>query len=65
LVSLVISYADVPSAGIAVQLMTSGVKIREYRPDGADDAVDIRVRYPEHERGIKALDTCVLVQCRV
>ena len=49
--------ADVSSAGIAVQLVTNGVKIGEYRPDGADDAVDIRVRYPEHERGIKALDT--------
>ncbi|MEH6593383.1 MAG: efflux RND transporter permease subunit [Halioglobus sp.] len=49
--------ADVSSAGIAVQLVTNGVKIGEYRPDSADDAVDIRVRYPEHERGIKALDT--------
>jgi multidrug efflux pump len=49
--------ADVSSAGVAVQLVTNGVKIGEYRPDGADDAVDIRVRYPEHERGIKALDT--------
>ncbi len=49
--------ADVSSAGIAVQLVTNGVKIGEYRPDGADDAVDIRVRYPAHERGIKALDT--------
>jgi multidrug efflux pump len=48
--------ADVSSAGIAVQLVTNGVKIGEYRPDGADDAVDIRIRYPEHERGIKALD---------
>ena len=49
--------ADVSSAGVAVQLVTTGVKIGEYRPDGADDAVDIRVRYPEHERGIRALDT--------
>ena len=49
--------ADVSSAGVAVQLVTSGVKIGEYRPDGADDAVDIRVRYPEHERGIRALAT--------
>jgi multidrug efflux pump len=49
--------ADVSSAGIAVQLVTNGVKIGEYRPDGADDAVDIRVRYPEQERGIKALGT--------
>jgi multidrug efflux pump len=49
--------ADVSSAGIAVQLVTTGVKIGEYRPDGADDAVDIRVRYPAHERGIRAMDT--------
>jgi multidrug efflux pump len=49
--------ADVSSAGVAVQLVTTGVKIGEYRPDGADDAVDIRVRYPQHERGIRALDT--------
>jgi multidrug efflux pump len=48
--------ADVSSAGIAVQLVTNGVKVAEYRPDGADDAVDIRVRYPMQERGIMALD---------
>ncbi|NNL56817.1 MAG: efflux RND transporter permease subunit, partial [Pseudomonadales bacterium] len=48
--------ADVSSAGIAVQLVTNGVKVDEYRPDGADDAVDIRVRYPQHERGIRALE---------
>ena len=47
--------ADVSSAGIAVQLVTNGVKVDEYRPDGADDAVDIRVRYPERERGIRAM----------
>jgi multidrug efflux pump len=48
--------ADVSSAGIAVQLVTNGVKVGEYRPDGADDAVDIRVRYPRNERGIRAMD---------
>ena len=48
--------ADVSSAGIAVQLVTNGVKVDEYRPDGADDAVDIRVRYPTRERGIRAMD---------
>lgn len=49
--------ADVSAAGIVVQLVTSGVKIAEYRPEGADDAVDIRLRYPKLERGIAALDT--------
>ncbi|MBO6556404.1 MAG: efflux RND transporter permease subunit [Pseudomonadales bacterium] len=48
--------ADVTSVGLAVQLVTNGVKIGEYRPDRADDAVDIRVRYPEKDRGINALD---------
>jgi multidrug efflux pump len=48
--------ADVSSAGIAVQLVTNGVKVAEYRPDGADDSVDIRVRYPLSERGIRAMD---------
>ena len=48
--------ADVTSVGLVVQLVTNGVKIGEYRPDKADDAVDIRVRYPEKDRGITALD---------
>ncbi len=48
--------ADVSQVGIAVQLITNGVKVGEYRPDRADDAVDIRVRYPAEARGINALD---------
>ena len=48
--------ADVSQVGIAVQLVTNGVKVGEYRPDKADDAVDIRVRYPTEARGISALD---------
>ncbi|MFV2091182.1 MAG: efflux RND transporter permease subunit, partial [Pseudomonadales bacterium] len=48
--------ADVSQVGVAVQLVTNGVKVGEYRPDRADDAVDIRVRYPPKDRGIGALD---------
>ncbi len=48
--------ADVLAAGVALQLVTNGVKIAEYRPDGADDAVDIRARYPLQYRGIRAMD---------
>jgi multidrug efflux pump len=48
--------ADVSQVGIAVQLITNGVKVGEYRPDRADDGVDIRVRYPAENRGISALD---------
>ena len=48
--------ADVSLVGIAVQLVTNGVKVGEYRPDSAEDAVDIRVRYPSNARGLNALD---------
>lgn len=48
--------ADVLAAGVALQLVTNGVKIAEYRPDGADDAVDIRARFPAENRGIRAMD---------
>lgn len=48
--------ADVSQVGVAVQLVTNGVKVGEYRPDRADDGVDIRVRYPSASRGLLALD---------
>ena len=48
--------ADVSQVGVAVQLVTNGVKVGEYRPDRSDDAVDIRVRYPLEVRGLGMLD---------
>ena len=47
---------DVSQVGMAVQLVTNGLKVGEYRPDGALKEVDIRVRYPSSERGLLALD---------
>ena len=48
--------ADVAQVGIAVQLLTNGVKVGEYRPNDAEEPVDIRVRFPTAERGVGALD---------
>ncbi len=48
--------ADIGTVGAAVQLVTNGIKIGEYRPDDSDDEIDIRVRFPRGERGISALD---------
>ena len=39
-----------------VQLVTGGLKLSDYRPAGADDAVDIVLRLPEDQRTIAALD---------
>ncbi|MER2536855.1 MAG: efflux RND transporter permease subunit [Rhizobiaceae bacterium] len=44
------------SVGTVVQLVTTGLKLTEYRPAGADDAVDIRLRLPEDRRTLATLD---------
>ena len=38
--------ADITLVGNMIQLVTNGIKIGEYRPDDAEDEIDIRVRYP-------------------
>ncbi|TCD15962.1 efflux RND transporter permease subunit [Oricola cellulosilytica] len=44
------------SVGTVVQLVTTGLKLSDYRPAGADDAVDIRLRLPENRRTLSTLD---------
>jgi multidrug efflux pump len=48
--------ADVTQVGAAVQLVTTGTLVGRYRPDDADEEVDIRVRFPEADRDISRLD---------
>ena len=48
--------ADVTQVGAAVQLVTTGTLVGRYRPDDADEEVDIRVRFPEDDRDISRLD---------
>jgi multidrug efflux pump len=48
--------ADITTVGNAIQLVTNGIKVGEYRPDDTDDEVDIRVRFPWGDRGIGQLD---------
>lgn len=47
--------ADVSLLGNSLQFMTNGLKIGGYRPDDADDELDIQVRYPEQYRSIARL----------
>jgi multidrug efflux pump len=44
------------TVGTAVQLVTNGVKVSEYRPASTDKSVDILVRFPEERRSLDALD---------
>ncbi|WP_138511182.1 efflux RND transporter permease subunit [Maricaulis alexandrii] len=48
--------ADVTQVGAAVQLVTTGSLVGRYRPDDADEEVDIRVRFPAIDRDISRLD---------
>jgi multidrug efflux pump len=48
--------ADVSLIGSAVQLVTNGVKVGQYRPDDSDDEIDIRVRLPYGDRTLEQLD---------
>lgn len=48
--------AGVTSVGTAVQLVTNGVKVTEYRPSDTDKPVDIIVRFPENRRSLDQID---------
>jgi multidrug efflux pump len=47
--------ADVSLLGQAVQLLTQGIKISDYRPSDADGAIDIRLRFPAEDRTFQEL----------
>ncbi|MGJ8583551.1 MAG: efflux RND transporter permease subunit [Marinosulfonomonas sp.] len=47
--------ADVSLLGQAVQLLTQGITIADYRPDDVDGSQDIRVRFPREERSLSEL----------
>jgi multidrug efflux pump len=50
-------YAASPNTvGTAVQLVTNGVKVTEYRPSESDKAVDILVRFPNDRRSLDQID---------
>ena len=48
--------ADIATVGNGVQLVTNGIKVAEYRPDDADEELDIRIRFPLEYRGLDQLD---------
>jgi len=47
--------ADVTLVGTIIQLVTNGIKVGEYRPDDADEEMDIRVRFPADKRSLDQL----------
>jgi multidrug efflux pump len=49
--------ANMAEIGTAIQLMTNGVFMGDYRPTDSEEEVDIRVRYPAEYRGLDQMDS--------
>lgn len=49
--------ADIATAGSMIRMVTSGLTVGSFRPDIADDEVDIRLRYPAENRTIDQFDS--------
>jgi multidrug efflux pump len=47
---------DISSIGSAIQLVTNGILLGDYRPESVDDEVDIRARFPDDLRNLSQLD---------
>lgn len=47
---------DLATVGSSIRLITNGLKIGSYRPDDADDEVEIRARYPFNGRDLDQVD---------
>ncbi len=47
--------ANVAVVGEAVKMITNGIKLSDYRPETADDEVDIRLRFPKDKRNLDQL----------
>lgn len=48
---------DLSLIGQYVRLITNGLEVSEYRPDGSDDEIDIVIRYPQDQRTLDYLDS--------
>ena len=47
---------DIATIGQTIRLATNGLRVSEYRPDNAEDEIDIILRYPLDNRSLQALD---------
>lgn len=48
--------ASISSVGNMIKMVTSGLQLGSYRPDDADDEVDIRLRFPTVSRTLDKID---------
>ena len=49
-------HVDISTIGSFIQMVTTGIKISDYLPEGAQDELDIRLRFPVNQRNIDRLE---------
>ncbi|MBJ7539016.1 efflux RND transporter permease subunit [Marinomonas transparens] len=47
---------DINSLGNVIKLVTTGITLSDFLPEGADDKIDIVLRYPVNQRSLDQLD---------
>jgi multidrug efflux pump len=52
---------DISTIGNTIRLITNGMKISSYRPEDADDEVDILLKFPDEYKSISTLDNINVV----
>ncbi len=52
---------DISTIGNTIRLITNGMKISSYRPEDADDEVDILLKFPDEYKNISTLDNVNIV----
>ncbi|WP_275975285.1 efflux RND transporter permease subunit [Alkalimarinus coralli] len=48
--------ADIALIGSAIQMITNGYRVSDYRPDDSDEEIDISIRFPRKERTLDKFD---------
>lgn len=51
---------DVNTLGNMIKLVTSGITLSDFLPEGADDEIDIVLRYPVNKRSLDQLDNIMI-----
>lgn len=51
---------SVATLGNAIKLVTNGITLSDFLPEGADDEIDIVLRYPVNQRSLEQLDNIMI-----
>lgn len=51
---------DVSTLGNVIKLVTNGITVTDFLPEGSDDQIDVTIRYPVNNRSLEQLDNIMI-----